>query len=169
MIRHLIEKGSSIMPMVPLLLYGVAALFMVKLLLKPVQAGVAVGASKDESANLTLSGFCFTSMSLLVGFFKEELKTLGPQQIILFFGVALGSFVASNMALRFRTRQLSIFAAQAFQDNGLWCILLGLRGFLRSAAASSGLPKMFDLLLILFCPFILRNLFLWKKYLEAIP
>src|SRR4029077_13467297 len=160
-----IEKRISIMPTVPLLLYGIAALFMIKLLWKPVQKEIAVGASKDESANLTLTGFCFTSMSLLAGFFKEELKkgSIGPQQILLFFGVALGSFIASNMSLRFRTRQLSIFAAQAFTDNGLWCILLGLREFLRSAAPSSGLPRMLDLLLALFCPFILRHLFLWKK------
>lgn len=170
-IRYLIEKGISAMPIVPLLLYGVAALFMIKLLLKPVDKAVAIEAGKDESANLTLTGFCFTSMSLLVGFFKEELKkgNSGPQQIILFFGVALGSFIASNMALRFRTRQLSIFGAQAFTDNGLWCILLGLRAFLTSAAASSGLPKMFDLLLVLFCPFILWHLLLWRKYLKAIP
>jgi|GEM_PF-6258847 len=42
---------------------------------------------KQQSASLTLSGFCFTSLSLLVSYFKDEIKSGDHrvEPIILFF------------------------------------------------------------------------------------
>jgi hypothetical protein len=88
-------------------------------------------ADKPQAAGLTLAGFCFTSLSLLVSFFKEQIQRgdRGPENIILFFSCALVSFVASYMTLRYRTKNLFGFISDAFIDNGFWCILVGLLAF----------------------------------------
>lgn len=86
---------------------------------------------KQQAASLTLAGFCFTSLSLLVSFFKDAIQrdNKWPENIVLFFCCALVSFVASYMTLRYRTKNLFAFMSDAFIDNGFWCIIVGLLAF----------------------------------------
>ncbi len=86
---------------------------------------------KQHAASLTLAGFCFTSLSLLVSFFNEAIQRedSGPENMILFFCCALFCFIASSLSLRHRTNNIFGFLSEAFIDNGLWCILVGLLAY----------------------------------------
>jgi hypothetical protein len=106
---------------------------------------------KLQAASLTLAGFCFTSLSLLVSFFKEAIKAReqGPESIILFFCCALACFIASYLALKYRTRNLFPFMSEAFVDNGFWCVMVGLRAFF-SRTNGMNKPALVVLLLLIF-------------------
>jgi hypothetical protein len=109
-------------------------------------------ADKPQSASLTLAGFCFTSLSLLVSFFKEAIQhgEPGPENIILFFCGALTCFIASYMALRSRTQNLFLFMSDAFIDNGFWCVLVGLLTFLGHIAGMRRPAVVVTLLLVFY-------------------
>jgi hypothetical protein len=102
----------------------------------------------NPAAGLTLAGFCFTSLSLLVSFFSEAIQReeSGPENMILFFCCALFCFIASYMALRYPAKKVLGFMSYALIDNGFWCILVGLltyftrsRGMRKPAIAVSAL------------------------------
>jgi hypothetical protein len=101
---------------------------------------------KQQMASLTLAGFCFTSLGLLVSFFKEEIKHRdpGPHTILIFFVVALGCFMCSHMVLRFRGRRFYALLSDASIDNGLWCILAGLFFFCMRTPGLENLSIAFD-------------------------
>jgi phosphatidylserine synthase len=86
---------------------------------------------KQHAAGLTLAGFCFTSLVLLVSFFNEAIQRedSGPENMILFFCCALFCFVASSLALRHPASNTRGFLSEAFIDNGFWCILVGLLAY----------------------------------------
>jgi hypothetical protein len=86
---------------------------------------------RRQAASLTMAGFCFTSLSLLLSFFDEAIQheASGPENIILFFCCALFCFVASYLALRGGIRNVFGFLSEALIDNGLWCILIGLLAY----------------------------------------
>jgi hypothetical protein len=94
----------------------------------------------QHAMGLTLAGFCFTSLSLLVSFFNEAIQRedSGPENMILFFCCALFCFVASSLALRHRARNIFGFLSEAFIDNGFWCILVGLLAYF---SRSGGMRK----------------------------
>lgn len=83
---------------------------------------------KQPAASLTLAGFCFTSLSLLVSFFSEAIQReeRGPEDMILFFCCALFCFIASYMTVRYAAKKVFGFTSDAFIDNGFWCIIVGL-------------------------------------------
>ena len=95
---------------------------------------------KQHATSLTLAGFCFTSLSLLVSFFNEAIQRedSGPENMILFFCCALFCFVASSLALRRPARNLFGFLSEALIDNGFWCILVGLLAYF---SRSGGMRK----------------------------
>jgi len=86
---------------------------------------------RRQAASLTMAGFCFTSLSLLLSFFDEAIQreASGPENIILFFCCALFCFVASYLTLRGGIRNVFGFMSEALIDNGLWCILVGLLAY----------------------------------------
>lgn len=95
---------------------------------------------KQYSTSLTLAGFCFTSLSLLVSFFNEAIQRegSGPENMILFFCCALFCFVASSLSLRRRANTILEFLPEALIDNGFWCILVGLLAYF---SRSGGMHK----------------------------
>jgi hypothetical protein len=97
---------------------------------------------KQQMASLTLAGFCFTSLGLLLSFYKEEIKRRdpAPHAILMFFAVALGCFISSHIILRFRGKKFYLLLSDASIDNGLWCILVGLWVFCHRTPGLEGLP-----------------------------
>jgi hypothetical protein len=95
---------------------------------------------KQRALSLTLAGFCFTSLSLLVSFFNEAIQRedSGPENMILFFCCALFCFLASSLSLRHRASNIFGFLSEAFMDNGFWCILVGLLAYF---SRSGGMRK----------------------------
>ena len=86
---------------------------------------------RPYATSLTLAGFCFTSLSLLVSFFNEAIQreSSGPENMILFFCCALFCFIASSLSLRRRAGSSFGFLPEALIDNGFWCILVGLLAY----------------------------------------
>lgn len=123
------------LPFVPLILYALVGLIAMRPFLRDsIPDRLHPELDKQQTASLTLAGFCFTSLSLLVSFFKTEIQDRkpAPAGIILFFCCALVSFIASNITLRFRIKNLSNYASDGFVDNGFWCIIIGLWRFLEA-------------------------------------
>src|SRR6266849_2477067 len=58
----------------PLILYTLVGLSTLSYLREVPPDAQQMEAGKHQSASLTLAGFCFTSLSLLVSFFKEAIK-----------------------------------------------------------------------------------------------
>ncbi|MGA2001576.1 MAG: hypothetical protein ABSG52_16455 [Terriglobales bacterium] len=147
---------------IPLILYIlVGGIFMRSYLCEYLTTGRHPELDKQQTASLTLAGFCFTSLSFLVSFFKDEIRKPGndaPAGIILFFCCALVSFIASYMTLRFRIRNLSEYAADGFIDNGFWCIIVGL---LKLFSGTNGMGKVANVivgLLVFYSGYLILSL-----------
>lgn len=155
-----------ILPLVPLIIYGLLGLCTLTYLRDVPRDEIQVDLDKTQSASLTLAGFCFTSMSLLISFFKEEIKSSqsGPQDIILYFAIALACFVGAYLALRYRDKNIFQFLSEAFIDNGFWCILLGLWSFSVKTAGLERLQIVFSLLMGVYFVYLIRHLWLSFKY-----
>jgi len=78
-----------------------------------------------------------------LSFFKDEIKKgeIAPQKILAFFTIALGCFVTSYLALRYKSKNIFLLASEAFIDNGLWCILAGLWTFSSLTVGLKTLPR----------------------------
>src|SRR5260370_25479272 len=126
--RKLLGKADKVLAIIPLIVYGALFFTMRAYLWKRPESSLVNAMDKQESASLTLTGLCFTSLSLLISFFNEDIKEgkVAPQKILLYFAIALGCLIASYMTLRYRTRNLFPIMSEAFIDNGRWCILAGL-------------------------------------------
>jgi hypothetical protein len=150
----------------PVIVYSVIGFKRRANLRKAPPDGEPIEPGKRQAASLTLAGFCFTSLSLLVSFFNEAVQreASGPENMILFFCCALFCFVASYMILRGGLTNVSGSMSEALIDNGLWCILVGLLAyFIRSpgmrkpAVAMSGLLVFYAGFLILHFRQQIRN------------
>lgn len=116
---------------------------------------------KHQAMSLTLAGFSFTSLSLLIGFFKEEIKSAQPQPrgILFFFALSLAFFVASYLALRYRTKHLWFLVSDAAIDSGFWCILLGVWVFCNETLGLRSITPLFLTLLTAFLIYLLVHVF----------
>jgi hypothetical protein len=142
----------------PLMLYGMFGFKQRTSLHKLPSDRVQIELDRQPAASLTLAGFCFTSLSLLVSFFSEAIQReeSGPENMILFFCCALFCFIASYMTLRYPAKNVFGFVSEAFIDNGFWCIIVGLltyfirsRGMRKPAIAMSVLLAFYAGCLIL--------------------
>lgn len=115
----------------PIVVYGLLGLRRRNHLQRELAEEERIEPDKQHDLSLTLAGFCFTSLSLLVSFFNEAIQreNSGPENMILFFCCALFCFVASSLSLRHRASNIFGFLPEAFLDNGFWCILVGLLAY----------------------------------------
>jgi hypothetical protein len=158
----------SVLASIPLILYAMVGLSTLGYLWEVPPDAQQMEADKHQSASLTLAGFCFTSLSLLVSFFKERIKAgeAGPENIILFFAYALACFIASYMALRYRTKNLFGFLSEAFIDNGFWCVMVGLWAFLSRTAGMSESAAVIKVLLVLSLGYLILNFYYHIHYVR---
>jgi hypothetical protein len=169
--RKLIEKSGRVLPIVPLVVYGLLFLSMRAFAWKVPEAPILNPMDKQESASLTLTGLCFTSLSLLISFFKEEIKKgeIAPQEILVFFTIALGCFIASYMMLRYRIKNIFPLASEAFIDNGLWCILAGLWTFSNHTPGLEILPRVLTVFILLYFVHLGLNAYFYYHYAHQKP
>lgn len=123
---------------------------------------------KQQMASLTLAGFCFTSLGLLISFFKDEIKhhDPGPHAILIFFAVALGCFMCSHMVLRFRGKRFYALVSDASIDNGLWCILGGLWFFCRKTPGLENLSIAFSFAVAIYSVCVAFNCYYYVRTLR---
>jgi hypothetical protein len=166
----LTKSRQGLLACVPLLLYGAVGLRTRAYLWKVPPDAEQMEGDKHQSASLTLAGFCFTSLSLLVSFFKDEIhaRDAGPQKIIFFFCCALACFIASYMALRYRTKHFFGFISEAFIDNGFWCVMVGLWAFFSRTTGMSQPAAIVTLLLIFYTASLVLNFYYHIHYVRKI-
>ena len=166
---NVIERLRPVLPIAPLLLYAVLGVVIWKFLWESPRNLTAVGLDRDEASSLTLTGFCFTSLSFLLAFFKTDIqnKDPEPQKILFFFACALGCFIASYMVLRFRTENVSLLLNQALIDNGLWCVLVGFWTFFTSTTALRSLSAIFTIFIVLYFAYLVRHFVHWVRYCRS--
>jgi hypothetical protein len=119
-------------PFLPLILYLAVGFFIRDYLCSTMDVAAQFRLDNFVPLSLTLSGVAFTAISLIVSFFKDEIKDKGDPYItatIFCLCVALGCFIASFMVLRFRGKYVFNYLWEGLTDNGLWDILLGLLVF----------------------------------------
>jgi hypothetical protein len=164
--RWLIERSGTLLPIIPLVVYAVLLWNLREYVWKDPEAPMVNAMDKQQSASLTLTGLCFTSLSLLISFFKDEIKegNSGPQQILIFFAIALGCFMASYMTLRYRIKNLFPLVSEAFIDNGLWCILVGLWTFSNHTPGLEVLPRILTFFIFLYFFYLGLNFYFWYDY-----
>ncbi len=152
----------------PLVVYGIAGLKIRSYLGEVPPDHMQMEPDKQQAASLTLAGFCFTSLSLLVSFFKEAIQRgeTGPEGIILFFCCALVCFVASYMTLRFRTKNLFGFVSDGFIDNGFWCVMVGLLTFFGQTPGMRRPAAAVALLLALYSAYFALNILYHVQYVR---
>jgi hypothetical protein len=169
--QSILEPLKVLVPFAPLILYGVVgSIFMRTYLRQSIPITRQPELDRQQSASLTLSGFCFTSLSLLASFFKDEIKKgdSEPSDIIFFFGCALVAFIASYTILRFRIRTVADFISDALVDNGLWCILAGMWTFFYGRATPK-IAFLFFAMLIFYFFYVARNLFYYARFSMRTP
>lgn len=120
---------------------------------------------KEQSASLTLAGFGFTSLSLVISFFKDELKggDSAAVGILSFFSLALAFFIMSHLILRFRGKYLFFLMSDAAMDSGFWCIFLGVWVFINRAGVDA---VVFLLLLCFYLVVMLIHFWNWLSFAE---
>jgi hypothetical protein len=149
------------LPFLPLIAYCLVAIVIWKKLWKPFDKGIEHKEfDRQQAASLTLTGFCFTSLSMLASFFKEDIKSHNqqPLNVMFFFSCALVAFVGSYTLLRSRKRLLMDFLSEGLLDTGVWCILAGMWAFFRLYGPSN-VSRFFLVTLVIFAFFILRNIY----------
>jgi drug/metabolite transporter (DMT)-like permease len=164
--RKIIEEIGDFLTVVPLFVYAVVFLVVRSFAWKATEKTLLIPMDKQEAASLTLAGLCTTSLSLLISFFKEEIKRseVAPQKILLFFTVALGCFIASYISLRYRIKNIFPLAAEAFLDNGLWCILAGLWTFTNQQPGLEALPRVLTVFIFVYFVHLGLNSYFYIKY-----
>jgi hypothetical protein len=72
------DRLQSVLPFTPLLLYAILGIVIWKFLWEAPRDSTAMGLDRDEASSLTLTGFCFTSLSFLLAFFKIDIQSNDP-------------------------------------------------------------------------------------------
>lgn len=155
----------TILPFLPLLAYSLVAVFIHKSLWQHFPKNIEQKEfDRQQAASLTLTGFCFTSISMLASFFKDEIKNGNPRplNVMFLFSCALIAFIGSYTLLRSRKRRLADYFSEGCLDSGVWCILAGMWTFF-DLYGPSKVSQLFFVVLILFALFIGRALYLQVK------
>lgn len=127
-----------VVPFLPLVIYAAVAPFIRKYLTVVMDLQSQARLDNCMPWSLALSAVAFTAISLVVTFFKDEIRGNGTQYVtvtVFCFSVALVCFITSFMVLRFRGEYFWNYLWEGLTDNGLWCILIGLFAFFTNRPA----------------------------------
>jgi hypothetical protein len=164
--HFLLGTCGTILGFLPFIIYFIIGIFLSKRLLIPLPPEQTREFEKSRAINLTLAGFSFTSLGLLIGLFKD---TIGSHERLFFFFIfALVFFVISFLLTRFRTRWLFAFLLDCFTDSGLWCILFGLLLFVLKISLSKRIQFLLLSALAVFAICLIANLCFIVKYFRSI-
>ena len=168
--NRVLNKSRSVLPIIPLLLYAILLFVIRSFLGKVPRNEIVIALDRQEASSLALSGFCFTSLNLLIAFFKDEIKRgdAAPEGILFFFAVALGSFIASYMVLRYRTRNLYMILNEALIDNGLWCVLVGFWAFFNASPTLRDLTSVFTIFIVVCFAYLTIHFGYWIKFARTV-
>lgn len=113
------------------------------------------------NANLTLVGFAFGVIGLLVSLFQNNLPVVFDS--IHLFSVALASFFGSYVLLYLRLLRLFDTMSEGLTNNGLWAVVAGLWSLFKSFEEIKSISYLFLILLIGISAYVIFDIILkWK-------
>ena len=157
---------SSLAAAIPVLPYALLAIGTRKFCNSTPRQAAQEYRDKDQSTILTLAGFCFTSLSLVVTFFGKELRNGDPgaRGILSLFAIALGFFILAHSILRFRTKYLFFLICDGATDAGFWCMFVGVMVFVVGIGLEATL---FFILLGCYLALIYLHFYNWCRLAEG--
>jgi uncharacterized membrane protein YfcA len=113
------------------------------------------------SANLTLVGFSFTVVSLIVTLFQPILERVADATSL--FALSLACFIGSYLALYIRVRRLFDTVSEGLTNAGLWATIAGLQSLFSAFPPLEPIAWMFTLLLWILGVYVLFDVGLkWR-------
>lgn len=118
------------------------------------------------NANLTLVGFAFGVIGLLVSLFQNNLPVVFYS--VHLFSVALASFFGSYVLLYLRLLRLFDTMSEGLTNNGLWAVIAGLWSLFKSFEEIKSISYLFLILLIGIAGYVIFDIVLkWKARNET--
>jgi hypothetical protein len=152
---------ETVFPFVPVALYLGLCLVTTKRQKQPIPEKRHPLLDARMTTNLTLAGFAFAVVGLLVTLFQNSIITV--VQSVELFSVALASFFASYVLLFLRLRRAFDTISDGLTNNGLWCIMAGLTALFEPFSELEQSSWLFSLLLWVLGAYIATDLvFKWK-------
>lgn len=152
---------GAVFPYLPLLLYGLLALFTVSRQRQAIPDKLHAVLDGRMNANLTLVGFAFAVIGLLVSLFQTELQVVFDS--IYLFSVALASFFGSYVLLYLRLCRFFDTMSEGLTNNGLWSIMSGLWFLFSSFEELENVAYLFLVLLIGIMVYVIIDIaFKWQ-------
>jgi len=119
----------------------------------------------NESITLTLAGFSITILAFLVSIRFSELAQISS--ILLFFSIALTTFILSSLFIRWRIRNFFIYLADVFLNTGLLSIGCGFLAFFVEFFSWQDSSTIVFVILVVTLFFVsLVNYFFFDRYAE---
>jgi hypothetical protein len=138
-----------ILPFIPIILYSFIFSLTYQYQLRYIENRIDPILNMRMSSNLTLAGFNFTVIALLLNLYqKNELKII--YYPLYYFSVSLTYFLLSYIILHLRLRNTFEFVSDAFTISGLWTIIAGLYLMFCTFEILRPISLAFQILLIIF-------------------
>jgi hypothetical protein len=145
-------------PGLPLAAYILLMFSTIQRQVKTVPDRIAVQLDSRMNINLTLLGFSFTVLGLLVSLFPKELVTVrSPIELL---AVALTCFLSSYILLYLRLWRAFETGSDALTTSGIWATIGGMRELFRAFPVIAPLGALFTGLLAMLALFVLADIYL---------
>jgi len=156
-----------LVPFLPLMAYVTIGVFIHDYLHSVMDPEAQISLNNFIPVSLTLSTFSFAAISLMVSFFKDEIKDNSDPfvtETVFCFCAALLFFIVSFMVLRFRGEYLILYAWEGATDSGLWCMLVGLMIFATDKLALHPARIVVVIGMLAYAPYLYAH---FRKYFGA--
>lgn len=153
---------NNVFPIFPLILYVILALLTVNRQKQVISDKRHTVLDGRMNANLTLVGFAFAVIGLLISLFQSDLSTVF--KTINLFSVSLASFFGSYVLLHFRLFRIFDTMSEGLTNNGLWSVMAGLWLLFNSFEELKPAAYLFLILLISIVLYVIIDiLFKWRN------
>jgi drug/metabolite transporter (DMT)-like permease len=114
------------------------------------------------NSNLTLVGFSFTVVGLLVTLFQANLSQVYEATFL--FSLSVACFFASYLLLYLRLKRFVDTMSEGLTNAGLWATIAGLRALFLSFDPLKSISPMFTLVLVVLASYIVVDISLkWRN------
>jgi hypothetical protein len=148
--------------MLPLLMYFTAAPLVRSYLQERIRDAAERRLHQKQTRSLTLAGFSFTALAVLVRLYSGALPPLEGCAVSL--ALSLFFFVSSYMLLRFRMKEWSDYFSDAMLDSGLWCLFITVAFFYLSVIRSGYAVALIAILMVGFIAWVAVHLRFYVRY-----
>ena len=146
-------------PFIPILAYILLCILTVKRQIQQIPERRHPVLDTRATTNLTLVGFSFAVISLIVTLFKDQIGQVSHSLFL--FSLSLSCFFGSYVLLYLRLRRCFDTISEGLTNNGIWTILCGMKELFVSFKELEKSSKLFSLLIFILLMYIAIDIF-WK-------